>query len=63
MIGSRGAQIYKGPDAGMASMVDLATLSGMYQMFAGFFHGAAMVGSEGMSAATFAPARPRSSAP
>lgn len=45
---------YEGPDAGMASLLDLAMLSGMYQMFAGFFHGAAMVGSEGMSAATFA---------
>lgn len=45
---------YDGPDPGMASLVDLAMLSGMYQMFAGFFHGAAMVGSEGMTAAEFA---------
>lgn len=45
---------YDGPDAGMASLIDLAMLSGMYQMFAGFFHGAAMVGSEGMAAAKFA---------
>lgn len=45
---------YDGPDAGMASLIDLAMLSGMYQMFAGFFHGAAMVGSEGMTATEFA---------
>ncbi|MFI6348274.1 NAD(P)-dependent oxidoreductase [Streptomyces sp. NPDC050560] len=45
---------YDGRDAGMASLIDLAMLSGMYQMFAGFFHGAAMVGSEGMTAARFA---------
>jgi 3-hydroxyisobutyrate dehydrogenase-like beta-hydroxyacid dehydrogenase len=45
---------YDGPDAGMASLIDLAMLSGMYQMFAGFLHGAAMVGSEGMTATGFA---------
>lgn len=45
---------YDGPDAGLASLIDLAMLSGMYQMFAGFLHGAAMVGSEGMTAAAFA---------
>ncbi|WP_328532356.1 NAD(P)-binding domain-containing protein [Nocardioides sp. NBC_00368] len=45
---------YHGEDAGRASLVDLAMLSGMYQMFTGFFHGAAMVASMGMSAADFA---------
>jgi 3-hydroxyisobutyrate dehydrogenase-like beta-hydroxyacid dehydrogenase len=45
---------FHGEDPGMASLVDLAMLSGMYQMFAGFFHGAAMVGSVGMSATDFA---------
>jgi 3-hydroxyisobutyrate dehydrogenase-like beta-hydroxyacid dehydrogenase len=45
---------FHGADPGMASLVDLAMLSGMYQMFAGFFHGAAMVGSVGMSATDFA---------
>lgn len=45
---------FDGADAGMASLIDLAMLSGMYQMFAGFFHGVAMVGSEGMSAQEFA---------
>ncbi|MDR7309406.1 3-hydroxyisobutyrate dehydrogenase-like beta-hydroxyacid dehydrogenase [Nocardioides luteus] len=42
-----------GEDAGRASVVDLAMLSGMYQMFAGFFHGAAMAATMGMSAAEF----------
>ena len=45
---------YFGEDAGMASLYDLAVLSGMYVMFAGFFHGAAMVGTAGVSAKEFA---------
>lgn len=46
--------IFDGADAGRASLIDLAMLSGMYQMFAGFIHGAAMVGSECISATDFA---------
>jgi 3-hydroxyisobutyrate dehydrogenase-like beta-hydroxyacid dehydrogenase len=49
-----GAAEYFGDDAGMASMYDLALLSGMYVMFAGFFHGAAMVGASGVPAKDFA---------
>ena len=45
---------YFGSDAGMASLYDLALLSGMYSMFAGFFHGAAMVGTVGVPAKEFA---------
>ncbi|MDI3423096.1 NAD(P)-dependent oxidoreductase [Streptomyces luteolus] len=45
---------FHGADAGRAALVDLAMLSGMYQMFAGFFHGAAMAASAGMSASEFA---------
>ncbi|MFD7077544.1 NAD(P)-dependent oxidoreductase [Nocardioides sp. NPDC059952] len=45
---------FHGEDAGLASLVDLAMLSGMYQMFTGFFHGAAMVATMGMSASDFA---------
>jgi 3-hydroxyisobutyrate dehydrogenase-like beta-hydroxyacid dehydrogenase len=45
-----GESSYFGPDAGMASLWDLALLSGMYLMFAGFLHGAAMLGSEGVPA-------------
>lgn len=45
---------FDGPDAGRASLIDLAMLSGMYHMFAGFLHGAAMVGPEGMTVTEFA---------
>jgi 3-hydroxyisobutyrate dehydrogenase-like beta-hydroxyacid dehydrogenase len=45
---------FHGEDAGRASLADLAMLSGMYQMFTGFFHGAAMVAAMGMSATEFA---------
>ncbi|MDV3123896.1 NAD(P)-binding domain-containing protein [Mycobacterium sp. 21AC1] len=45
---------YFGDDAGMASLYDLALLSAMYVMFAGFFHGAAMVGAAGVPAKDFA---------
>ncbi|GIJ19778.1 NAD(P)-dependent oxidoreductase [Micromonospora lutea] len=44
---------YVGSDPGMAALYDTAMLSGMYAMFAGFLHGAAMVGSEGVSAGEF----------
>lgn len=43
-----------GTDAGSASLHDLALLSAMYAMFAGFLHGAAMVGTAGVSAKEFA---------
>lgn len=49
-----GSSTYDGADAGLASLFDLALLSGMYTMFAGFLHGAAMAGTAGMSATTFA---------
>jgi 3-hydroxyisobutyrate dehydrogenase-like beta-hydroxyacid dehydrogenase len=49
-----GSCTYDGEDAGRAALFDLAMLSGMYTMFAGFMHGAAMVGSEGVSAREFA---------
>lgn len=49
-----GESTWFGPDAGMASLYDLAILAGMYTLFAGFLHGAAMVGSEGVPAAEFA---------
>jgi 3-hydroxyisobutyrate dehydrogenase-like beta-hydroxyacid dehydrogenase len=45
---------YDGEDSGLASLFDLAMLSGMYTMFAGFLHGAAMAGSVGVSATAFA---------
>jgi 3-hydroxyisobutyrate dehydrogenase-like beta-hydroxyacid dehydrogenase len=50
---------YFSDDAGMASLYDLALLSGMYAMFAGFFHGAAMVGAHRRAPRrTQRPARP-----
>jgi 3-hydroxyisobutyrate dehydrogenase-like beta-hydroxyacid dehydrogenase len=49
-----GESTYFGSDAGIASLYDLAMLAGMYAMFAGFMHGAAMVGSEAISAREFA---------
>ncbi|WP_020017817.1 NAD(P)-dependent oxidoreductase [Promicromonospora sukumoe] len=49
-----GTSTYDGADPGLASLFDLALLSGMYTMFAGFLHGAAMAGSAGMTATEFA---------
>lgn len=45
---------FRGEDAGLAALLDLAMLSGMYHLFAGFFHGAAMTGSASISATEFA---------
>lgn len=49
-----GAGTYFGEDAGLASLYDLALLAGMYVMFAGFAHGAAMVAPAGVTAREFA---------
>jgi 3-hydroxyisobutyrate dehydrogenase-like beta-hydroxyacid dehydrogenase len=43
-----GAANYLGADPGLASLHDLALLSGMYGVFAGFFHACALVDSEGI---------------
>jgi len=51
-----GTSTYFGEDAGLASLFDLALLSGMYVMFAGFMHGAAMVAPAGITASEFAKA-------
>jgi 3-hydroxyisobutyrate dehydrogenase-like beta-hydroxyacid dehydrogenase len=48
-----GAATYLGEDAGLASLHDLALLSGMYGLFAGFFHATALVDSEGVPARSF----------
>lgn len=45
---------YFGDDAGLAAMYDFALLTNMYATFAGFFHGAAMLRSAGVSASAFA---------
>ena len=49
-----GTSTYFGADAGLASLYDLALLAGMYVMFAGFMHGAAMVAPAGVTAGEFA---------
>ncbi|TYB96592.1 NAD(P)-dependent oxidoreductase [Micromonospora sp. WP24] len=49
-----GTSSFLGTDAGMASLHDMAMLAGMYTMFAGFLHGAAMVGAAGVPAVEFA---------
>ncbi|MEU0954126.1 NAD(P)-binding domain-containing protein [Streptomyces niveus] len=49
-----GSSAYFGEDAGLASLYDLALLAGMYVMFAGFMHGAAMVAPAGVTAGEFA---------
>jgi 3-hydroxyisobutyrate dehydrogenase-like beta-hydroxyacid dehydrogenase len=48
-----GSAEYFGTDAGSASVVDFALLAGMYAMFGGFYHGAAMVRTVGISAGDF----------
>ncbi|CEJ15906.1 Glutamyl-tRNA reductase [bacterium YEK0313] len=48
-----GAAHYLGTDAGLASLHDLALLSGMYGLFAGFFQATALVDSEGIRAGAF----------
>ncbi|SCL63874.1 3-hydroxyisobutyrate dehydrogenase [Micromonospora citrea] len=49
-----GDSTWFGEDPGLASLYDLALLAGMYVMFAGFMHGAAMVAPAGVSATRFA---------
>ncbi|WP_154795081.1 NAD(P)-dependent oxidoreductase [Occultella kanbiaonis] len=53
LLRSWGKATYFGGDAGLASLEDLALLSGMYVMSAGLLHGMAMVGSVGVSASSF----------
>lgn len=45
---------YDGDDAGLASLWDLAMLSGIYSMFAGFLHGVAMLQSASIPASSYA---------
>lgn len=49
-----GSAEYFGSDAGLAALYDFALLSGMYAMFAGFFHGTAMLRSAGVDVSEFA---------
>ncbi|MBF6328373.1 NAD(P)-dependent oxidoreductase [Nocardia transvalensis] len=49
-----GTAEYFGTDAGLAAQYDFALLAGMYIMFAGFQHGAALMRTAGVSAQDFA---------
>jgi len=49
-----GTATFLGADAGAAALYDMAMLTGMYTMFAGFLHGAAMVVADGGPARGFA---------
>jgi 3-hydroxyisobutyrate dehydrogenase-like beta-hydroxyacid dehydrogenase len=55
VLDSLGESHYLGADPGLAALHDLALLSGMYGMFMGVLQAYALVGSEGVPAATFAP--------
>lgn len=48
-----GSARYLGEDPGLASLHDLALLSGMYGLFGGFLHAVALVGTEGVRATEF----------
>ncbi|MEU7132462.1 NAD(P)-binding domain-containing protein [Streptomyces sp. NPDC046261] len=50
-----GAATFVGTDAGLAALYDIALLSGMYGMFSGVIHALALVGTEQVPAADFAP--------
>jgi 3-hydroxyisobutyrate dehydrogenase-like beta-hydroxyacid dehydrogenase len=49
-----GNPVYLGEDAGSASAMDLATLSSLYGMLLGFFHGARISETEGFSIEKYA---------
>jgi 3-hydroxyisobutyrate dehydrogenase-like beta-hydroxyacid dehydrogenase len=55
VLDSLGESRYLGSDPGMAALQDLALLSGMYGMIMGVLHAFALVGTEGVEAAAFAP--------
>jgi 2-methyl-1-pyrroline reductase len=50
-----GTGTYLGTDAGLAALYDLALLGIMWSTLAGFFHAAALVGTEKIPATTFIP--------
>lgn len=54
LLGRWGSSTFFGPDAGLASVYDLAMLTGMYAMIGGFLQGAAMLAAEGVPAVGFA---------
>lgn len=55
LLESLGTGIYLGEDAGLAALYDLGLLCSMWSMLIGYFHAAALVGTENVSAAEFTP--------
>jgi 3-hydroxyisobutyrate dehydrogenase-like beta-hydroxyacid dehydrogenase len=55
LLESLGTGIYLGEDAGLAALYDLGLLCSMWSMLMGYFHAAALVGTENVSAAEFTP--------
>ncbi|MGH3767822.1 MAG: NAD(P)-dependent oxidoreductase [Pseudonocardiaceae bacterium] len=55
VLDSFGESRYLSADPGMATLHDLALLSGMYGMLMGVLHAFALVGTEGVEATTFVP--------
>lgn len=53
IVAALGTARYLGADHGLASLNDMAILSGMYGLFSGYFHSVAMVDSEGFKAGEF----------
>ncbi|GHC51016.1 NAD(P)-dependent oxidoreductase [Streptomyces flavofungini] len=51
LLETLGSAVFVGTDAGLAPVYDVAVLSGMYGMFAGFFQTVAVGGSAGIEAA------------
>lgn len=54
-LATLGDPIELGPDAGAASLYDVALLGVMWAAFTGWLHGTAVVGADGVSAADFTP--------
>jgi 3-hydroxyisobutyrate dehydrogenase-like beta-hydroxyacid dehydrogenase len=54
LLDTWGESLLLGDDPGRAALYDMAMLSGMYTMFAGFLHGAAMLAADGIPATEFA---------
>ncbi|MFB9689803.1 NAD(P)-dependent oxidoreductase [Amycolatopsis plumensis] len=50
-----GAPVFLGEDAGLAALYDLALLGMMWSTMAGYLHALALVGTEGVTPAQFAP--------
>lgn len=53
LLGELGATHFLGEDAGMAALIDLALLSGMYGMFGGVAHSVALAASGGLDPAEY----------